>query len=188
MLVPPVCDRRLACGLAAALMVTAGWSQQRAAAAVSDAQVKAAYLQKLPSFVEWPQATFADARAPLVIAVAGADPVYQELRELARTHAVLGRSIEVRRARAGPQATLPQVLFIGADAASESSALLANVAAQPVLTVADAPAAAGGAVLRFVERDGRVRFEAYLGAAQRQGLRLSANLLTVAVRVSEGER
>src|SRR5687767_10010101 len=60
--------------------------------------VKAAYLHKFGSFVEWPEGTFR-AGEPFVIGVYGDDAVASELEELARSQRVDGRPVTVLRLR-----------------------------------------------------------------------------------------
>ncbi|WP_157271676.1 YfiR family protein [Azohydromonas aeria] len=149
-------------------------------------QLKAAFLHKFPAFVEWPPGTFVEAHEPFVIGVLGADDVYRELREIAAGRPVQGRGVVVRRVDKAT-APLPHVLYIGPDVASSNTAALSAWLGTPVLTVTDEEVRFQGTILRFVERDGGVRFEASLPQAQRAGLRISARLLAVAVRVIEVE-
>lgn len=150
-------------------------------------QVKAAYLLKFPGFVEWPPHVFASSTSPLVIAVAGADDVYTELRELAPTHPVRGRPVEVLRLQYPEPTTATHLVFVGNDRATQLPAWVAAYADRPVVVVADAARGLeSGAALNFIEVGNRLRFEASPGAAERSGLRLSSRLLGVAERVLKG--
>ena len=64
-------------------------------------EVKAAFLFKFLSFVEWPQAAFAAPGAPLVIGVAGAEDTAAALEQMAAARGAQGRAVVVRRLRAG---------------------------------------------------------------------------------------
>ena len=58
---------------------------------------------------------------------------------------------------------------------------------QPVLTVSDLPGfAQQGGVIGLVRQGGRLRFEINRGVAQAAGLRLSVDLLSLAMSVVDG--
>ena len=148
-------------------------------------QVKAAYLHKFAGYVDWPDKAFRDPAAPFVIGVVGARDVLAELTRLVAGRSLLGRPIEVRRLPAAGPANDVQVVFVGADVGVEATAaILAAYRGRPVITVTDTPRGLdAGAVLNFVERDRRIRFEAAPSIAELGGLRLSSRLLAVAEHV-----
>jgi len=145
-----------------------------------ESAVKAAYLYKFGSFVEWPAGAFAGPQAPLVIGVYGDDAVAFELEQLTAGHAVEGRPVAVRRVRDAAEASSAHILFAGGSREARIRELVAAVRG-PVLTVADGAVGGDpGPVLHFTQDEGRVRFAASLTAAAARGLRLSAKLLGVA--------
>lgn len=74
------------------------------------------------------------------------------------------------------------VLFI-----AEAGLPLGPLGGLPVLTVSDLPDfVQQGGVIGLVRQSGRLRFEVNRGVAQAAGLRLSADLLSLAMRVVEG--
>jgi hypothetical protein len=154
---------------------------------VQASDVKAAYLQKFPGFVDWPPDAFANSTSPFVMGVAGSEPVFGDLLDAARAgRRVLGRPIEVRQVAAGALPRGLHVLFIGREAAAEAATLVAEARTSHVLVVTDLPTGLQlGAALNFVEADGRVRFEAAPAAARRFDLKLGSALLSVAMRVVE---
>jgi len=150
-------------------------------------QVKAAYLYKFAGFVEWPDGCFARADSPLVIGVAGADPVAEQLEIAVAGRNVNGRALQVRRLRLGDSLSGMHMLFVGA-ALDRTSAmeLLAASRGQPVLTVTDADESAGlGAMISFIIVDERLRFEVALKYAAAARLRISARMLQAALRVQQ---
>jgi hypothetical protein len=160
----------------------------QAQASASEAEVKAAYLHKFAGFVEWPADTFSSPSSPYVVAVAGDEPVLDELRRIARGRLVQGRPVSVVPAAAGDVPRDADVLFIGRSAMRDAAALVAEARSEHVLVVTEAPSGlAAGATLNFVEQDGRVRFEASLASARAADIHLSSRLLGVATRVVEGQ-
>ncbi len=64
---------------------------------------------------------------------------------------------------------------------------MVQLGALPVLTVSDLPGfAQQGGVIGLVRQSGRLRFEVNRGVAQSAGLRLSADLLSLAMTVLDG--
>ena len=77
-----------------------------------------------------------------------------------------------------------QILFVGPEYNDELKTLIARVANRPVLVVtASDHGLDEGSCVNFLVVDRRVRFEISLTAADRLGLRVSSELLAVAVRV-----
>lgn len=152
-----------------------------AAAQPQEHEVKAAFLYKFLSFVEWPAQSFARADAPLVIGVLGADEVHASLQEVVPGRSAQGRPLELRKLRNGERPAGVHMLFVGRAAA----AALPKIGAQPgLLVVSDVESALEqGAMINFVGMDGRVRFEVAPDAAERRGLRISSRMLAVAQHV-----
>jgi hypothetical protein len=149
-------------------------------------RIKAAFLFKFGGYVEWPGRVFARSDSPLVIGVAGADVLAEELSRIASGRTMNGRPVTVRRIRGGEQAAGVHVVFISRSEAGRLGELLPMTQGQPVLTVTETEKGlAQGSVINFVVADNRVRFEVSLEAANRNGLRIGAPLLAVAQRVQE---
>ena len=157
-----------------------------AATAALQQRVKAAFLYKFAGFVEWPQRAFADAQSPIVIAVAGADDVANELEIAAADRTVAGRALQVRRLGAAEKpGDCCQILFVGARSdPARTTELLANAQGRPVLTVTDRDSGhPHGSVINFVPAEDRVRFDISREAAERNNLQLRSQLLGVARQV-----
>ena len=148
----------------------------------SESAVKAAFLFKFASFVEWPPGTF-KADAPLSIGVMGDEAVAGDLEQLVAGRSFEGRPIAVRRLRDGDDAGAVHVLLVGPGRDARLREVVASTPG-PVLLVSEQDSGLRlGAVLNFVNESGRVRFSASLPAAEARGLRLSARLLAVAQAV-----
>jgi len=145
-------------------------------------RIKAAFLAKFPAYVEWPASAFHEAQSPLVIGVAGAEPVARELEHAAAARTVNGRPLRVHRLAPGERANdCCHVVFVGADNGPERTAdLVAQARGRPVLTVTDTEDPPAGSVINFHVEDARVRFDISRAAAERNQLQLRAQLLAVA--------
>lgn len=149
-------------------------------------RIKAAFLYKFAEYVDWPANAFASAESPLVIGVAGADALANELEQAVAERRVAGRSVTVRRLAPGEHcATDCNVLFVGAavDRTTRRQMLL-QANAKPVLTVTeDGTEHFPGGIITFVVTENRVRFDISRGQAERNGLQIGSQLLRVARNV-----
>lgn len=156
---------------------------QQATVPARESAVKAAFLYKFGSFVDWPAGTFKRADEPLVIGVMNDEAVAEDLTQLAAGRSVEGRPVQLRMSRDGEIPAGVHVLFVGNVRAARMREILAAVPG-PVLIVSEQPGAlAAGSVINFVNDAGRVRFSVSLTSAEARGLRLSARLLGVALDV-----
>jgi hypothetical protein len=185
---PPQASSRRRALLAAAL---AGLASRpvfaQLPAATRDTLVKAAFLHKFSSFVEWPEGTFPRADSPLKIGIVGDELVWRDLSELARDRDRDGRQVIVTRIGHGDPLAGQHILYLKASSPARVADLLAGVPTG-VLTVADSDGAhPRGTVLSFFLDEGRVRFGVSVEAAARQKLRLSPRLIAAARQVSGRE-
>ncbi len=165
------------------LMAAAAAARAQLLGAPTVAAVKAAYLVRLASFVEWPAETPAPAASPFVIAVVGDDAVASELEALAAGRNLRGHPLQVRRWRDVDPAATVQVAYVAGSRLAQVRETAARLHG-PVLVVTDVRGGlAAGAAINFVIDGGRVKFEASPRAAEGRGLHLSSRLLEVAVTV-----
>jgi hypothetical protein len=154
---------------------------------LSEYQVKAVFIYKFCLYVEWPPGTFEDASSPVTIGVVDADEVAAELEAKSKNRTIDGRPLAVRRLNEPSSLDKLQLLFI-AHAQENTLAHWMELAQKyPVLVITETPTGLdAGSSINFALQDNKVRFDVELAAAQRQGLKLSAQLLKVA-RTVRGE-
>jgi len=146
--------------------------------------VKATYLYKFAPFVEWPAGTFQSSADPLVLCVAGSDPVTGLVGDAVKGRVVGGRAIDVVRVSPAVHAARCHILYVALKGAA-ASAELEKVRGTPVLTVTDAASEARATgIVNFVVQDNRVRFEIDQRAAAENHVVISSKLLNLASRVS----
>ena len=147
-------------------------------------QVKAAFLYKFASYVEWPPALFPEEGTPITIAVMGAAPIAAELERVAVGRSAQGRPITVKRLNAGEPLEGHHIVFVGLDETRRLSRVAEAAAVQSILVVTDtAGALTKGSMINFILADGKVRFEIARDAAEKSGLKVSSRLLAVAQQV-----
>ena len=182
----PGLDWRLALALVLAWMLLAPAHAQATLTAPRESAVKAAFLMKFGTFVDWPPEAFRRPDEPLVIGILGDDAVYADLEQLAQGRSVKGHPLVARRLREPPgQGERVHILFLATQNETRLRDLVARTPG-PVLVITQTPGGlALGAALNFVLEDGRVRFEASPRAADGRGVKLSSRLLAVARTVEE---
>ncbi|HEX5410836.1 MAG TPA: YfiR family protein [Terriglobia bacterium] len=145
--------------------------------------VEAAYLCQFPRFVEWPEPV-SPARKTFPLCVIGQNPFGHILEDDARDEQIQGLPLEARKISSAREAADCRILFVGSSKADDFADVLAALHGAPVLTVSDMPDfISRGGIIQFVLIDSRVRFRINLGNAERVGIRLSSQLLKVAVSV-----
>jgi hypothetical protein len=166
-------------GLICTLMTTVAAAEEP-----SEYEVKAAFLFNFSKFVEWPEGTFAGAADRITICVIGQDPFGTLLEDAVRDKTVNGREIAVQKTASASRVTGCHIVFVASSEQGRLDEILGRLADRPLLTVSDAESAAErGAIIGLTLADKRVRFEVNLNAARRAKLKLSSQLLKVAVRL-----
>jgi len=167
--------------LAAAPAVSA---QDDEGALAAQRRIEAAYLYKFGAYITWPADSFAGPESPLVIGVAGDDDMADQLAGLVAGRSVNGRPVTVRSVHAGQSLSGVHLLFVAAGAV-QGDALIASLREKPTVTVTEGGDGLDrGADMTFVVVNDRVRFDVSLDAAQRDGVKFSSQLLSVADKVT----
>ncbi len=147
----------------------------------SEYDVKAAFLFNFTKFVEWPQDSFQDAAAPIVIGIIGDDPFGNNLMQMIEGKTVQGRNLVIRKERFGDDLRRCKVLFVSTSERQRSTEILGSLRGASVLTVSDIGGfAEAGGTMQFVTEEGRLRFVVNLDAARQSKLLVSAKLLALA--------
>ena len=171
--------------LAPALLLIAGLATASAAAQHSGPEyaLKAAFLSKFPHFAEWPESALADRRT-IDVCVVRPNPFGTALSELIAGERLGDRALNLRYIDGRGRLDRCHVLFVPARPAVDRQVLLGRAAALPILTVGDYPSFLDeGGIVKLRMIDGRVRFEVNVAPAGRVGLRLSSQLLQLALNV-----
>jgi hypothetical protein len=151
---------------------------------ITEYQVKAAYLANFGRFIEWP-ANVAAKSESFTICVLGQDPFGANL-DAAVAGETIGRArILVKRISRPLDAVDCRILFVSSSEAGQWKEILAALRTSSVLTVSDMPEfARRGGIIQFLLEGNRVRFDINLAATEGGGLKLSSELLKLAVTVS----
>jgi hypothetical protein len=149
-------------------------------------RVKAAFLYKFLGYTDFPASAFPDAAAPLTIGVIGADDLAVELARVAAGRTVNNRPIEVRELRESDAGARVHLLFVGGSDPQRVARIVHQATGAMLVVTECENGLQVGSVINFRIVDERVRFDVALDAAERNGIKLSSRLLTVANRVQKG--
>lgn len=150
-------------------------------------RVKAAFLYKFLGYTEFPASAFADAAAPVVIGILGADELAAELTRIVIGRTVQSRSMVVKVLREGEATEGLHMLFIGGNDSARMRNVLKTLPPAPMLVVSEAEdGLQQGSVINFRVVDARVRFDVSLESAEKNSVKLSSRLLSVANHVQKG--
>jgi hypothetical protein len=135
-------------------------------------------------FVEWPAQRFADDSAPIIIGILGENPFGDELETIVRNRTVNGRGIVVRRLSSASEARGVHMVFVSATEEKRFNELKDLLPASGTVVVSEITAnARGSGVIVFTLKGDQVRFEIDQDAAERTGVKISAQLLKLATVV-----
>ena len=179
--------RSLACALWIAVLLwhpqalrAEGDTPAKPQAALAEYQLKAAFLYRLPSFIEWPSASWPVAGDPFYACVLGRDPFGAYL-DYFDGKSVRDRRFTVRRLTTLEEGDTCHLLFVSRDEETDPSSVLPGLRGRCVLTVGEGREfAAGGGIVSFVVAKQRVGLTVNLDASRDAGLEISSKLLDVA--------
>jgi hypothetical protein len=150
----------------------------------SEYELKAAFLFNFAKYVDWPDQDPGGAGPPVCIGVVGPDPFGATLDHLLAGKTVHARPIALRRFASIDVVHGCHVVFVSH--AAEPVAAPDTWSRPGVLTVGETDAfLERGGVIAFAMEGGKLRFSINAAAADRAGLKLSSQLLKLALRVTK---
>ena len=178
------------------ILICTGWidlahaDSPDAAANLNLMRLRSSFILKIIQYVEWPAQSLEDTASKVHIAVIGGGDAYDVLIE------VVSKSQHPDRIRvrvAGPHDDLSNVdvVLISSGKIDDLEAVLASLTDSPTLVVSDHDGfCEAGAMINFIiqktKRGSKLRFEINRGRAEASGLKISSQLLKLAVSVIGG--
>lgn len=152
-------------------------------------ELKAVYLYNFLQFVQWPESQrLLSKDGAMVIGVVGDSPFGDAFEELQTTIRKSGmkpvRIIQYGRYREGLDLRNCHVLFVSVSEKKNFARIVEDLRGAPVLTVADTENfLSSGGMINLVRSQGKIRWMVNRSQAEKAGLRISAQLLTLAVKI-----
>ncbi len=152
-------------------------------------ELKAAMTYKFFKYLEWPSDRFEAEDSPVVIGIYGSDPFGETIDRAFEGRRYGERSFVLNRYKALGGIRACHLLFVSAKEAEHLPRILDAVSGKSVLIVGESEgfAASGGIINFYVRRGKVVHFEINPGAAKRERIRISSNLLKLARIVKDEE-
>jgi len=167
-------------GCAWLLMLMAAIAPRHAGAAApsKEYEVKAAFLLNFAQFIQWPAASFPRPDTPFIIGVLGEDPFGAALEQTFQDESVQGRKFVIRRSRRVADMKGCHLVFISKSEKEQIAQILPSLDEPGLVTVSEVDdfVERGGVINFYIDKN-KVRFEINLRAAERKGLKISAQLL-----------
>ena len=175
---------RLYRGLVAGLWLwNAAWHAPLAHASDTELQLKAVYLGRFASYVQWPR------QEPSVfdITLLGVHPLSEKLTALYADKRIQGKPVRIDTVAKVQDIGTPQLLFVASPTVAARQAAIAYAQSRGILTVSDSKGFAelGGVIqINFVAQNVQIKINHE--AAVKTGLHIGAPLLSIAT-VLRGE-
>jgi hypothetical protein len=149
--------------------------------AVSEYEVKAAYVYNFAKFVEWPQIAFPSKNSPITIGVVGDDEFGALLEKTVKDKLVQEHTIQVRLLKWPADLRTCSIVYISSSEQKRFHQIAESLLENPVLTITetDEGSQVKGIMNLFIE-GGKVQFEVNITAAEKVKLRISSKLLRLA--------
>jgi hypothetical protein len=143
-----------------------------------ETHVKVAFIYNFARFIEWPRPSPGSMR----IGILGRGDLASPLEEVVKGKSANGRPIEVKHIGAITEADCCEILLIERSESKHVREIVQALAEKPVLTVCDGGnGLREGVMIAFQIVEESVRFQINQQAAERAGLKISSQLLKVAV-------
>lgn len=139
------------------------------------------FIYNFTKYIKWPDTYNSE---KFVIGVIGDSEIIKSLNSMAASKKKTGTGtmIEVKKYGSVSEIDDCNILFVSQDAVNELGQIDNQTSSKPVLIVSDTPGMAlQGAVINFVEKDGKIKFELNEAKAIGRGLVVSSSLTTLAI-------
>ena len=144
-------------------------------------EVKAAFVFQFANYVQWPDASFENESAPIVIGIVDNEKMIKALSTSVQGKTVGKRSIKVVAVADDQEAQACHILYIDESDDKRVDEFLSAVRSKSVLTVSsDDNFTDEGGIIRLFEAQNKLRLEINIDEAERAQLTISSKLLSLA--------
>lgn len=147
----------------------------------TNAKYKAMFVYNFTKYFEWPQ-SYKDGN--FVIGVLGNSPLLSELNNMASTKKVGNQSFEIKTFPNAGAITNCHMLIVAPDVTTPLAEIIAKIKKNSTLLITEKQGfAKQGAAINFVVQNNKPAFELNKASAEKQDLKVSTNLLSLAIVV-----
>jgi hypothetical protein len=143
--------------------------------------LKAAFIYNFTNFVEWSSSS----EEQFVIGVLGNSLIAEPLEEIARTKMVRNKKIVIREFSSPDEITPCDILFVSKNSPFALEEIISSSIVKKTLVICEKRGAAvAGACINFVVVNDKLKFETNLNSINAAGLKVSSQLLKLAIVVN----
>jgi hypothetical protein len=145
-------------------------------------KLKAAFVYNFTNFIDW---GFSSAEEPFIIGIIGPSLIKGALEEIAKTKNVRNKKIIILEFNSPEEIVNCNILFISQKTTFPLEAILSKTVSKKTLTISENNGyALQGCCINFVLRNDKLKFETNLNAINSAGLKVSSQLLKLAIVVN----
>ena len=146
-----------------------------------DEKFKALFMYNFTKYIEWPQNKQS---GDFVIGVVGGSPIIEELNAIAQRKTVGSQTIKVKQISATDDVTKMHIVYVPEGKSGDAEALAGKVKGKGVVLITDKPGYAQSiAGINYIKQDGKPKFEVSNKHLAEEGVKVSAQLLTLGIGV-----
>jgi hypothetical protein len=147
-------------------------------AAVSEEQLKAAFLYNFARFVEWPHTAFENENSPIVLGVLGNDAFANTLTTLLKEKKAHNRSFVVKKLSGVNDVAGAQIVFVAKEESKKTAQIADLVREKPVLLVGESDDFLdNGGIINVLMDKKQLVFNIHVAHAEQHKLVVSSHLL-----------
>lgn len=150
----------------------------------AEQKIKAAFLYHFCSYVQWPQHVASDDHIDITIGVTGTLKTVRFIKDALETKSHNKCIFHVRAVKPSDNLGDIQILYVTQKSRFSLNDFHSLEHAPPILTITDEEKNSNKSMINFVIRDDQVRFVISKSRADQAGLKLSSELLAVALQVN----
>jgi len=148
-----------------------------------ETKTKAVFLYNFTKFIQWPEE---DTSKTFNIVILGNSDIYSPLQEIANKQTVNNKALKIIRLKSIPENLEAHIVFISSSEKAGLKTIIQKVQNHNVLIVSDSKGfAAEGTAINFVVMEGKVKFEINSATLDNSNLKVSSQLLKLALFVEE---
>lgn len=139
------------------------------------------FIYNFSKYVKWPEEK---QNEEFVIGVLGSSEIISTLKSMAENKNVNGARIIVKQYNSVHELSDCHILYVSDKEASNIDEVISSTSGKSILIVTDKPGfAKKGAVINFIEQDGKIKLELNQQYAESRGLKVSGSLVSLAILV-----
>ena len=146
--------------------------------------LKASFIYNFTKFIHWPARNSPTNGNNLSLCIVGKDPFGSILDRLAKKHQFKHKKIIIRRNVRRNKIKGCHIVFVSHSENARIEDIVSKAQSSPILTIGDTKGySSRGIGINFIVKENKIRFEINNGSIMKSGLKVSSELLDLAINV-----